>query len=337
MKKVLFWPYKFKDMKEGWKTQTLWLVEALKDEGYEVLKHKDFLCQGLDCKVYDWRKDTDLDIVVYNHTNVSTLIGNIAKSKRNWFFKPTVPTNRHTTLDLLGYGPYSSITYKKPDFEKYSNEEVKQFFDTKVAGWIKSHDTKWGNTRFRPQVVKEENYYLILGQCAGDSVVTIYDFGGYWTKLEAIVRELLRVGDKQIVIKLHPYTDGKGAANDKYSQEVAKRLRKYGKKVIVYLGMSNVHNFIERANCVFLANSGAGFEVMMHHKPIISWGYPEYHWVAHNLYHLVDVLNAIQLDWFDRDLSDRFLYYYTEKHCFYDLDSCKRRVKEILNERLELI
>lgn len=327
MKKVLFWPYRYKDMRESWKEQIIWLSQAFKEEGYQVLKHPNFICKGLECETYDYKRDSLLDIVIYNHADISHLTGNIAEAKKNLFFKPTVPTKYHTTLDELGYGPYSSLTYNKPDFESISDKKVKKFFDTKVIGWIKNKDNKFGDNN-KDEEVKGNNYYLVLGQCAGDEVVTRHDFGNYVNKLESVVKELKRVGNKQIIVKLHPYMDGVDAKDDKFSRQIAYRLVKLGADV--YIGKSNIHNFLEKAHSIYLANSGAGIEAMMHHKPIIAWGYPEYHHVTYDLRHLSDLIRAIKLDWFDQEKQDKFLYYYTEKYCFYNLETARNKVREII-------
>ena len=225
----------------------------------------------------------------------------------------TVPDNYHTTLDELGYGPYSSITYAKPDFEKVNKQEADNFFNTTVNNWIKSKETKWAG-RFENNVIEitDKDYYLVLGQCFGDEVVTRHDFGVYYIKLESIVKELARLTNNLIIVKLHPYTDGNLAKDTIFSEEIKAKLEKLGNNIKVYIGKSNVHNFIENAKCIILANSGAGFEAMMHHKPIITWGFPEYHWVTYDLRHLADLGRAIKLDWFDKEKQDKFLYWYME-------------------------
>ena len=330
-KKAILWGYKYRNMRESWKLQMQWLVKALQEESYTVIKHKDFICQGLDnLPVYDFRKDI-CDIVIYNHCDISHIIGNVIPVKKNLFFKPTVPDKYHTTLDELGYGAYSSITYDKPDFESCNINNAIAFFRMKVKRWIQNRDTKFWDFENKETEVKENDYYLVLGQCGGDYVVTRQDFGIYFNKLEAVIRELARIGNRKIVVKLHPYTDGVDAKDDKFSQKIASNLRKIDSKVIVYLGKTNIHNFIEKAHSVYLANSGAGFEVMMHHKPIIAWGYPEYHWITYNLRHLCDLIRAIKVeDWFDAEKQDKFLYWYMEKYCYYNLKGARRRLKEIL-------
>ena len=332
--KAIIWGYKYDNMRVGWYLQLGWAVRALQANGVQVFLHKNLKCLGLE-KIPIWNPATDkCDICIYNHTDVSCLVGDILQVKCNWFFKPTVPDEFHTTLDSLGYGPFSTITYEKPNFESVPDATVEQFFNTKVAAWIKNRETKWGkHFQSTEEVVPFKDYYLVLGQCAGDSVVTVHDFGSYVTKLEQVIRELARVdSNRDIVVKLHPYMDGEFAKDNKFSTSVKQTLEKISPRVQVYTGKINVHEFIKNARCVLLANSGAGFEAMMHHKPIISWGYPEYHWTTYDLRHLASLILAVKLDWFDVKKQDKFLYWYMEKYCFYDQETANNRVKELLKE-----
>lgn len=327
--KAVFWHYRFDDMKLTWSKQVQWIINSLLQANVEVKIHPNFKCLDLEhLPKYSFTNDYDTDICIYNHTDQSYIIGDVLKVKKNWFFKPTVPDEIHTTLDELGYGPYSSITYEKPDFE---NLEIGNFFETKVKSWIDSKISKWGNELSTEQEVKENDYYLVLGQCGGDSTVVHYDFGSHFLKLEQVVRELVRVGNKEIVVKLHPYTDGT-VLYGKFSIPLKQKLEMLSPKVHVYTGLINIHNFIKKANCVFLANSGSGFECLMHHKPIIAWGYPEYRHVCYDLRHLADIHRAIKLDWFNSDKQDKFLYWYLEKYCFYNQQSCDNRVKYLLSK-----
>ena len=142
--KAVIWGYKFADMQESWRRQALWIMNSLKKYGVAVRPHPKFVCVGMDYPLYDFKNDHDADICIYNHTDVSRIIGDVLKTKRNWFFKPeAVPTRFHTTLDEVGYGPYSSITYDKPDFESVSKKKIDEYFNTKVKDWIKTRDVSF--------------------------------------------------------------------------------------------------------------------------------------------------------------------------------------------------
>jgi len=326
--KVILWPYKYIDMKESWYQQMIWLAEAFKLNNIEVKKHPNFICKGLDSlPLYNFRQDKEVDICIYNHAAIFHLTGNILKSKMNLFFKPTIPDEFHTTLDSEGYGPFSSITFRKPNFEEINKEDVKLFFETKVKNWLINKNTKWGKYfENKEEEINLKDYYLVLGQVENDEVVNRTHPGSYLLKLNLIVKELSKLTDKNIVVKLHPYMNN--------AETIKIKLEAIDKKIRAFTGKINVHSFIENAECIFLANSGSGFETMMHGKPIISWEYPEYHWVTYNLTRKEDLKKAIELKWFDKELQDKFLYWYLEKYCFYNQETASKRVSDILNGRL---
>jgi hypothetical protein len=332
--KAVIWAYGCTIITPIWSQQIVWLVKALQQNGVTVLQHPGLTCQALQgLKQYNSVIDTDIDICVYTHTD-SAHLPKEAIDARNWFFKPTVPDEIHTTLDTLGFGPYSSIAYEKPDFENIS---IGDFFDTKVKAWIETKTNKWGTDLAEEQVLRYRDYNLILGQCGGDTVVTQHEFGAYFSRLEAIVSEVARITKRPLVVKLHPYTGSECNTKSSYkSNEFALRLQtklqNISECIHVYTGKTNVHNFIENSRCVILANSGAGFDAMMHRKPIIAWGYPEYHWVTYDLRHLADLKNALKLKWFDVAKQDKFLYWYMEKYCYYDQETANSRVKELLEK-----
>lgn len=332
--RAIIWGYKYDNMQLGWCKQLVWVAKALQANGVDVCRHSKLKCNGLeDTPVWNPNVDS-CDICIYNHADISHLTGDILQVKQNWFFKPTVPDEFHTTIDELGFGPYSSITYKKPDYESMPDAKVDEFFNTQVASWVKNRKTKWGKFfKSTEEIIPYKDYYLVLGQCSGDEVVTRHDFGSYAVKLEQVIRELVRIDIvRDVVVKLHPYMDGEFAKDNKYSTEIKQRLTTISPRVHVYTGKSNVHEFIRNARCVLLANSGAGFEAMMQHKPIISWGYPEYHWTTYDLRHLASLIVALKLDWFDVKKQDKFLCWYMEKYCFFDQASANNRIKELLKD-----
>jgi hypothetical protein len=332
--KAVLWPYKFADMKADWRIPMLWVVGALQRHGVEVRRHPDFKCAGLEgLPLYDHRTDNPCDIAIYNHSDDSELVGKVLKARVSWHFKPTGPTPAHTTLDALGYGPFSSIGYECPPYRDVPLEEVKRFYETQVAGWVKARATKWGDRfKFENTGPAEKDYHLVLGQCGGDSVVTRMDFGDYWLRMQQVIREILRVDTvRPVVVKLHPYTDGTAAKDTRFSDRKAQWLRALDPRVRVYTGKANIHAFIQGARDVFLANSGSGFEAMMHVRPIIAWGHPEYHWIAYDLRLLADVRYSLHLDrWWCPECEAQFLTWYYTRYCFSDAEGAERRVKELL-------
>ncbi|GEM_PF-1500121 len=320
--------YKYSDLKSSWTKQMIWLAEALKSYGFEVVS-KNLTCNGLIAGTYSPEKHNPCDICVYNHTDVFEVPGNLVEARQRWIFKPTVPDGIHTTVDILGFGPYSDISFNRPDYESVDMKDVKEFFNTKVRNWIDRGTMKYSAT-FKKTAVPYEDYWLVLGQVPGDTTNTRYDFGDYNKKMAQVVKELVRIDDRDIVVKLHPYMDGITGRHTVQSDKMEKTLTALSPKVHVYKGKVDIHEFIRNCRAVILGNSGSGIDTMMHHKPIIAWGKPEYHWVAYDLRYLADLSRAIKFDWFDMEAQDKWLYWYIEKYCYYDQNSCTRRVGDLL-------
>jgi len=330
---AVLWPYKFRDMKTGWREKFLWLVAALRHHGYDVKRHPNLICGGLeDLDVYVPARDNPAELCIYNHATQANLQGNILKADRNWFWKPSGPTHDHATLDELGYGPYSSIGYERPRYSEMDGGRVNAFLADEVAGWIASRTCKWQDALAKEQQPTSTDYHLVLGQCTGDSVNTIMDFGNYVDKLLAVVRELVRVDPgREIVVKLHPYMAGQDFSQPEFVDVVQRQLSEIGPQVSIVTGLCSVHPYLAPARDVILANSGAGVEALMHGKPVIAWGSPEYHWVAYDLRHLCDLQRALRLDWHDAHAAYQWLYWYCKRHTIYDAASAIRRVGELLD------
>jgi hypothetical protein len=338
-KTAIFWPYLYdsavSDLSWSWEPRYRWVAEALRREGFTVLNHPRFNCDLGESTPYEGEKECD--IVIYNHCDRGEIRGDVIEAKHTWFFKPTVPDDFQTTLDTLGYGSYSSITYEKPDYLGIDETFVDKFFETTVKGWVDKNSSKWGDGHFsiEPENI-EGPYALVVGQCGGDSVVNRQDFGSYFSKLEAVISELSKVYKKKIVVKLHPYTNGrdykKGVDQD-YIKRLTEVYQRISDRITVIGDFSSIHHYLPQCEFAIVGNSGAGFEAMMHHKPIISFCHPEYHWVTFDLRKICELERATVTEgWFDKEASDRFLYWYMRNYCFFDLDSAQFRVRELLDE-----
>ena len=81
------------------------MVKGLERNGLDVVIHGNLRCNGLEhLKVYDAVTDNPADLCIYNHAMSSDLVGNVLEAKRNWFWKPAGPTDKHCALDTMGYG-----------------------------------------------------------------------------------------------------------------------------------------------------------------------------------------------------------------------------------------
>tara|TARA_R100000808_G_scaffold24932_1_gene59539 strand:+ start:19441 stop:20472 length:1032 start_codon:yes stop_codon:yes gene_type:complete len=337
MKRALICPYRYDDFDTDWLVRMQWIANALEEVGYETYKHSDFKNHFDGTRLHS--TEIKYDVAIYNHCDYYESLREdfSPEVETRWFFKPTVPDLNQSTLDELGYGSFSSITYDRPDYENVPAVNVDHFFNTKVKHWKENLSSKWGAKHFHEGDIPHRNFYLVVGQCSGDSVVTRQDFGGYFDKLCAVVEELSKVTTDKIIVKLHPYTNGPmhKKNNPDIKTPLKQRIQSISNNVIVYDDFTSIHAFLPHCKCVVVGNSGAGFEAMMYDKPIISFCHPEYHWVTYDLRKLVEINRAVDLSWYNRESNRKFLYWYMEEYCFFDQASAIDRVRELSFETIE--
>jgi capsule polysaccharide export protein KpsC/LpsZ len=191
--------------------------------------------------------------------------------------------------------------------------------------------TKWG--AWSQVNVSDQDYYLVLTQIPSDTVVSTMHFGKYYQELLSLVDELNSVGDRRIIVKFHPRVFDKKEALPE-TQKVLAALHSLGVKVSIEKRKVSVHSYFPNARCVFACNSEAGIEAMFHGKPVITWGYPQYHWVTYDLRHLNQLEEALKLDWFDEQAAKRWVYWYLKKFTFWDKKSAQRRVDDLLGGKI---
>lgn len=300
-----------------------YIVSALLKHGFEVQQHPQFIGNLQGAEPYKGQRKCD--IVIYNHAVLPEVSkGDVIRAGAYWFMKPSGPTPFHFTLDTLGYGPYSSISLTKPPFELVDVFDVAAFFDKSVSKWIADNTNKFGKT-YELVPVAEDNFYLLVGQTLRDYTTRSMYFGSYVEALERIAEYLIAVDKLPVVVKLHPRMEEDGRV------KLLQRFRAISPRISVYSGSQSIHSFLPKCRAVLLCNSTAGFEAMMHKKPIISFGHPEYHWIAYDLRALCDLDRAINLSWYNEQATCKYLYWYMTKYNCHDEQSTSTRVKELLN------
>ena len=194
------------------------------------------------------------------------------------------------------------------------------------------------NTLEKKGSIRDTDYFLIVGQCFGDTVVSEQDFEfTYYYKLRGICEKLSKISKDKIIVKLHPYMNGKEkgefcSEDEQLDNKIKYELEKISPSIEVHTGFRSIHDFLPNSKCVIVGNSGAGFEAMMHSKPIISFCQPEYHWITYDLRKICDLHRAIDTEsWFDKELSDKFLYWYMKEYCFFNYKSAKDRLDDLLD------
>ena len=260
------------------------------------------------------------DINIYNHCYQSEVSTN-----RNIIFKPTAPTSKHFALDTIGYANSSSLAFKEPDWIKEFVEDsnyIQSLIDQKTNKWDDSILLQWKKAR---DIASD--HILIIGQVPTDETVNGFGFGDHFKKLSMIVDYLQ---DENLIVKLHPSPKMKikGKVKDKVDKWIQNGID-------VRTKFESIHDFLPKTKVAILENSTAGIECLMHGVPVISYGWPEYHWVTKNLQTLtqLDVI-VNDLSWHDKDDADSFIHWYINKYLCHDVNSTATRLKEIIEWKL---
>jgi len=334
MQKVNLCATGFRKLRNNWATIYLYIIKSFNELGFDVRKSQFIDLPNTPSYVSEEILDLPEDIYVYNHVTLNWLKNNNAYlGKKTLIVKPTGPTHKHFTLDTQGYGPCSSISYNKPYYEGTESED---FFNTTVKNIITEKLNKWSD---RPDIkltekapVIPENHILVIGQMPGDETVTQMSFGNHFNKLTSIVNKLEGCVSDPIVIKLHPTfkieTDKIGDWEHLYLPQIQMFTNK-GHTVIIS-GVS-MHDVLPKTKVAILENSTAGIECFLHEVPIISYGFPEYHWETKDLRHLDLLPECVSdLSWWNKQRAREWAAWYCTKYQCYDYPSTLARIKELI-------
>ena len=301
---------------------------------YKLLEHRytfkgnfayaaDCIRHSLDMMGYTESETEEADLYVYNHT-ARDLEPDMPEN--SIIFKPTAPTSKHFQICDLGYANSSDITFEEPMYEwkkvyDYEWNEVQDLIKRRANKWDDSIMLKWPDA----ENVKE-NHILIIGQMPEDETVMGFGFGDHWKKMNQIIDKL---NDRDnLVIKLHPRI-----------RKASHRIRDINKSIEkwkeaghqVFSGYESIHSVLPHTRVAITENSTAGIECMMHDVPIISYGYPDYHWITKDLRILTRLNKHVDdLSWWNISNSRKFLLWYMFEYLCYDIPSTIKRLKELV-------
>ena len=254
------------------------------------------------------------DLNIYNHCNEIEL-----QTKNNIIFKPTAPSHKYFALDKIGYANASSLTWQEPNKAEFLDssepDAIDELIKNKSNKWDNSILLKWHNSK--PKGVTKD-HILVIGQMPDDETVTGQSFGNHIQKLDAILRELQ---GENVVVKLHP----RYSLEQKYLQRWQEKW-----KFNIISGFYSIHNILPYTKVAIIENSTAGIECMMHNVPVISYGWPEYHWATYKLRSLTEINRLVNnINWYDEDYTQNFIKWYINYYLCHDVKTTMRRLKNL--------
>ena len=150
-----------------------------------------------------------------------------------------------------------------------------------------------------------------------DETVNGFGFGDHIKKLEMIVNIL---SDENLIIKLHPRYKNK---------PLIKKWEDAGHRVIT--AFDSIHSILPKTKVAIIDNSTAGIECLMHEVPIISYGWPEYHWATKKLQTLPQLKDLVNdLSWYQPVYAKQFIEWYINDYLCSDINSTIKRLEDII-------
>lgn len=265
------------------------------------------------------------DIHFYNHTCLDNLGDRPTPAL---FIKPTAPTAKHFVIDNLGYANSSRLAFEEPiEYEyMYSHLNPKKNMDwSKIESLIENKTNKWDDSillKWRLAKNIPKDHILIIGQIPEDEVTNGFGFKGHFDRLRMIVDKLQH---ENIVVKLHPSFKPRGKTKDIIDSWIQN-------DIDVRDGFNSIHDFLPYARVAIIDNSTSGIECLMHEVPIISYGWPEYHWVTEKLQSLTQLKGLVNdISWHRSEAARNFIYWYVHDYLCHDHESTKRRLDGIFD------
>lgn len=321
---------------KGWYSAYKNVMDVLHDLGIDVCISPHLNIQEVPDYATVGIADSNKDIYVYNHTYIEDIQENgFFTGKKCLFIKPTLPSPNHFTLDSIGYAAGSSITYKKPNFVEYDS---RSFFNNTAPDIINNRPNKWSDRDWCAFSEKETldvppNHILVLGQLPHDETVTKMSFGDHFKKLEDIVSIISHL--ENIVVKIHPHLlDPPENEHVDFLARYLETIEKWkAQGIVVLTGYTSLFDVLPYTKVAIVENSTSGLECLLHQVPVISYGYPEYHWVTKDLRHLQQLPAYLSdFSWYNYKEANSFTAWYFEQYLCSDFSSTKRRMLEVLSE-----
>jgi len=264
------------------------------------------------------------DLNIFNHTDLTQMDYSNAL-----FVKPTAPTSKHFAIDTIGYANSSLLAFEEPYEPDILYSHLNPYFNmdwNKIEELINNRSNKWDDSiilKWRKAKSVPKDHILVIGQMPDDETVKGFGLGGHLEKLKLIVERLSKqVIEYKIVVKVHPKFD-----LDKNLKSVWE-----SRGVDVREGFESIHDFLPRTRVAIIDNSTAGIECLMHRVPIISYGWPEYHWVTKKLQTLTQLPGLCKdISWHERNKANQFIYWYINDYLCHDVESTIVRLNGIFN------
>lgn len=245
-----------------------------------------------------------------------------------WRIKET-PVQYYYSFDQFGFSGWSELSinhnYHRKQVEQVDRKIAETFTYQLRTQLITTNTSKYKQTT-KPFTLDEPFVFYSL-QKSNDIVASLYRLDAFKVLQQAaLIAKKKRI---KLVVKRHPY-----CLDPRVSWALLKA--KFNNPYVITTSAS-IHKILPLCSSVLVANSGVGFEALIHGKQVYSFGNSEYELATTTLNSVADIEQV-----FSTQIStnstwcNRFVYYFLTQYCFNvknanDIDKKLQKAVDALN------
>lgn len=226
----------------------------------------------------------------------------------------------YVTFDTQGFSGWHSLCQKdiKVELSQIDETKAKIFYKKIFKKYVKGNCSKYTQSETSFDFPKQFLFFPL--QLSNDVVASL----AFFTQEEVLSKlaDSLKNTSVKLLVKRHPKCE------DRDLEKLLKQMQ-INNEIILYEG--SVHDAISRCKSVITANSGVGFEALLHLKPIYSFGKSEYIECTSTIHNL-DELTILKPYKVNKTQIKKFLYYYLKRECLHKTTQIRKKIIDLLKE-----
>jgi hypothetical protein len=226
----------------------------------------------------------------------------------------------YVTFDTQGFSGWHSLCQR--DIEKelvqINATKAEKFHKEIFKKYVKKNLSKYAQEALAFDFPKKFLFFPL--QLSHDIVASLADFPQ--EEVLVALSNTLKNSTTKLLVKRHPLC---------IDAQLEKFLKEMQEKTAIVLYQGSVHDAISRCDAVVVANSGVGFEALMHLKPIYTFATSEYMICTQKIQNL-DPLSILEPYKVDTTRIKKFLYYYLKRACLKQSKQIRKKIIQLLKE-----
>ncbi len=226
----------------------------------------------------------------------------------------------YITFDTQGFSGWHSLCQRdiEEELTQIDTRKAEKFHKKIFKKYVKKNLSKYEQEKVFFDFPKKFLFFPL--QLSHDVVASLADFSQ--EEVLTALGKALKNSTTKLLIKRHPL------CRDEKLEKLLKEMQN-NSTILLYKG--SIHDAINRCEGVIVANSGVGFEALLHLKPVYSFATSEYTACTKRVQDL-NKLPILQPYEVDTVRIKKFLYYYLNHVCLQKKIQIRKKLIELLKE-----